>query len=413
MKIHFFDCAICSKLRDEEYSFEKYGSDDNTYLPGIYLKLIELKDNSTDGYSNKLLQCPDCGTFYAYKFSYEYLVNGSEDETTITRLVPTDVKSKLTKHELTAKIEYFQQYIQNGNAQQKTYSEFVLSSHFLYEHDFDNFISRLINADETICISALKALLKAPKEISKQKKYENSVLILLKSETEEIRLTAFRVAEEIFGTFQTWISYQDEKGSLYGPTFRFADLIFMKLETIIFSGREFDSMEMFNPEMHGKDVLQRFTFNNKSLCNCTFTWETPINFEHKKVKTHTRLFCELKLGKPAKNGGIEFEKLRLSADLYSKKANSTLKNQDFEEALKDISEKLGPDYKIRSCLFCKYSDYHVAGHGLWGHLRCYKNIKSEFLNAPTKIDFIKIMNNHAAVMYETDICDEFQEKKSV
>lgn len=34
----------------------------------------------------QLLQCPDCGQYYLFESDYEYLVNGSEDEQTLTRL---------------------------------------------------------------------------------------------------------------------------------------------------------------------------------------------------------------------------------------------------------------------------------------------------------------------------------------
>jgi hypothetical protein len=43
---------------------------------------------STGGSNWCLLQCPSCGTYYDWDFEYEYLVNGSEDDTNITRLSP-------------------------------------------------------------------------------------------------------------------------------------------------------------------------------------------------------------------------------------------------------------------------------------------------------------------------------------
>lgn len=82
-------CEICSQLAGEEYAFQKYGSENNTYLPAVSGRLILVKD--FDPYSSRkkqLWQCPLCRTYYFYRTDYEYLVNGSEDEEFLTRLSP-------------------------------------------------------------------------------------------------------------------------------------------------------------------------------------------------------------------------------------------------------------------------------------------------------------------------------------
>lgn len=80
-------CSICSQLADEESAFQKYGREDNTYLPLAVESLVLVQDFKPYGSRKlQLLQCPECRTFYLYRTDYEYLVNGSEDEEYLTRL---------------------------------------------------------------------------------------------------------------------------------------------------------------------------------------------------------------------------------------------------------------------------------------------------------------------------------------
>lgn len=81
-------CALCARLRDQEYAFQKYGrEEDNTYLPAAANSLIVVLDMQPYGSRKlQLQQCPGCGTYYLYRTDYEYLVNGSEDEEFLTRL---------------------------------------------------------------------------------------------------------------------------------------------------------------------------------------------------------------------------------------------------------------------------------------------------------------------------------------
>lgn len=81
------DCSICTQLRDEEWAMQKHGrEEDDTNLPGAAWQLKdvrELKPGTTR--SPILKECPQCGTFYVYKESYDYLATGSEDEQRLTR----------------------------------------------------------------------------------------------------------------------------------------------------------------------------------------------------------------------------------------------------------------------------------------------------------------------------------------
>ena len=82
-------CAICSQLKPVEKSFSKYAAPEQDHpLPAAAAQLVIIKDLS--GRENEerhhVRLCPACGALYSYDFSYEYLVNGSEDEEVLSRL---------------------------------------------------------------------------------------------------------------------------------------------------------------------------------------------------------------------------------------------------------------------------------------------------------------------------------------
>lgn len=76
-------CSICKNIDDFEIGFQKVGCDDKDAY--ITVDLAQLETVKAHG-QRKLLRCPQCGTRYLYEESYEFLVNGSEDEQTLTRL---------------------------------------------------------------------------------------------------------------------------------------------------------------------------------------------------------------------------------------------------------------------------------------------------------------------------------------
>jgi hypothetical protein len=90
-------CEICSQLKDVETSFYKWGWDEmDRPLPIAAARLVQVM--TLDAYEpalRSLRQCPLCGTGYLYESSYEYLVNGSEDEEVLTRLTAEQTQTYL------------------------------------------------------------------------------------------------------------------------------------------------------------------------------------------------------------------------------------------------------------------------------------------------------------------------------
>ena len=87
-KMPLAGCEICSRLQEKEYSYSKYGWPENDIsFPAEVARLVPTEDLDTEAKQNHhQLRCPICGRLYQYDFSYEYLVNGSEDEGILQRL---------------------------------------------------------------------------------------------------------------------------------------------------------------------------------------------------------------------------------------------------------------------------------------------------------------------------------------
>ena len=83
-------CAICSRLKDTETSFEKYLAPDyDRPLPEAAAQLVVLLLGEVDPERTHVRRCPLCGTLYEYLRSHEYMINGTEEEETLVRLQPS------------------------------------------------------------------------------------------------------------------------------------------------------------------------------------------------------------------------------------------------------------------------------------------------------------------------------------
>ncbi|MEW5873177.1 MAG: hypothetical protein AB1894_28215 [Chloroflexota bacterium] len=95
------ECEICSQLDEVETAFYKYGWDDlDRPLPEAAGRLVPIEGISTyEKENDHIRRYPLCGLYYHYRCTYEYLVNGSEDEVTLTRLTPAQSRLLLAPGE--------------------------------------------------------------------------------------------------------------------------------------------------------------------------------------------------------------------------------------------------------------------------------------------------------------------------
>jgi hypothetical protein len=132
-ELNLDQCEICSELGGVERSFEKYGWPDDTQRLPSPASRLEPAEN-IEGYDKErhhVKQCPICGTFYKYDLTYEYLVNGSEDEETLKRLTPTESRRFLDDETYNALIQKMERNLTNPDVMARRHAGRSLISHYL------------------------------------------------------------------------------------------------------------------------------------------------------------------------------------------------------------------------------------------------------------------------------------------
>lgn len=151
------ECVICSRLKSVETSFSKYGWDEMTrpFPPEVaQLKRPENFD-SPDVDAHHIRTCPLCGTFYQYDYSYEYLVNGSEDEEVLTRLTPTQAKAVIPVVDYDHLLRMAAADLSHPNPLTRSYAAQCLVSDYLERHAAEAIGNLLVHPDRAVVEGAL------------------------------------------------------------------------------------------------------------------------------------------------------------------------------------------------------------------------------------------------------------------
>ncbi len=189
------ECEICSKLAEVETTFYKYGSEDLTRsFPPEVARLEQFQKASTyDGERHHARRCPICGIFYQYDASYEYLVNGSEDEEELIRLTPAQAKCFMNEETYAFLMERMVEGLTDANPSTQRYAAKCLVSHHL-ERDEMSLVSKYVtHSDPQVARGALSFLRQLVSSGSKLPKISELVTVfetLANSSDLEIAQTA-------------------------------------------------------------------------------------------------------------------------------------------------------------------------------------------------------------------------------
>ncbi len=131
--ISIADCEICSALDEVETSFSKYGWEDMDHplpLAAARLEFFAALD-AYDAERHHIKRCPVCGIFYEYRLTYDYYVNGSEDEEELTRLTPAQVRHLMDEADYEALMQQARAGLTDAQPLTRRYAAKCMVSHHM------------------------------------------------------------------------------------------------------------------------------------------------------------------------------------------------------------------------------------------------------------------------------------------
>jgi hypothetical protein len=75
-------------------------------------------------------------------------------------------------------------------------------------------------------------------------------------------------------------------------------------------------------------------------------------------------------------------------------------------------EQLRPDYYLKNCYGCAFSDYSPYGNDTFGTLICFRDCKSAYTAVTGKVGLLELLSrDRGLTVQETYLCDQFEERK--
>jgi hypothetical protein len=203
------------------------------------------------------------------------------------------------------------------------------------------------------------------------------------------------------------VTYSDAHGSEATTIANDSATLRLSLRGVEFMGRDFDSLE---PTGATPEQLWQFTLNHGSLCSCRIDCRIPVPVHDRGGALDGWLSMELLLGDPCANGGLDCEQLRIVLEYDGQRFAGSGTSGWFEDELLSIQAQLPEGVYFKACINCLYSDYSPYGHGLFGSMMCFRNLKAEYLKVTTKQEFWSVHGRQDRFVQETYLCPEFERR---
>ena len=182
----------------------------------------------------------------------------------------------------------------------------------------------------------------------------------------------------------------------------------MTIRGVQFTGTDFDALEA--PEDAAPDQLLSFSLHRGDLCACRIECEMPIPIHDNGEDLTGTLRIDLQLGDPAPNGGLDREQLLVVLKYNEQHFAGSGKSGWFEDELIEIQKQLPDGIYMRACINCLYADYSPFGHGLFGSMMCFRNLKQEYMKVTCKDEFWSVHDRYDRLVQETYLCTDFQRR---
>jgi hypothetical protein len=202
--------------------------------------------------------------------------------------------------------------------------------------------------------------------------------------------------------------YTDAHGQEETIIFNDGETLRMTIRGLEFAGTDFDSLEPAGDAPQGH--MAQFSLHRNELCSCRIECEIPVPLnDHGNLKEGL-LTVELILGDPAPNGSLDREELHITLSCNHGQFAGSGTSAWFEDELLGIQSQLPEGVFMQACINCLYSDYSPYGHGAFGCMMCFRNLKSEYLAVKSKQDFWSVHDRYDRLVQETYLCPEFDRR---
>jgi hypothetical protein len=182
----------------------------------------------------------------------------------------------------------------------------------------------------------------------------------------------------------------------------------MCIRGVQFEGADFNSLEPSQDTL--QEQLRQFTLNHNELCSCRIECEIPIRISDHGGNSAATLSVELTLGEPAPKGWLDREELHIVLTSDHGRFAGSGRSGWFEGELLEIQSQLPDGVHMLACINCLYSDYSPCGHGAFGCMMCFRNLKAEYLTVKSKQDFWAVHKRYDRMVQETYLCPEFRRR---
>ena len=199
-------------------------------------------------------------------------------------------------------------------------------------------------------------------------------------------------------------NYKDKFGKEETQIYSDGSTLYITLRGIKFEGIDFESLE----GQIDKSKFEYVIYENGLSCltNFELTFIIPVNivWNGKEITEHLAVFVATE-----NNHSV----VRLKLETKFRTFVNEKEYSDFESAIVGIQKKLPDNTKIKTCLSCKYSNYHPVGNGMLGGLICFKNLKEESQKIRSKNDLMKLLDKVVESkkvfnVQETFVCNDHE-----
>lgn len=209
--------------------------------------------------------------------------------------------------------------------------------------------------------------------------------------------------------------YQDKRGTENVIITSDGSNMFFTLRGIDFEGSDF---EMLGAEEidDAKFDYEMFQDGSGDITNFNLTITIPIQLFNADTKnTFTEnLVVHIEVGETTTIDGLDSELTSLLLTTSFGEFKVEKKLEWMEDALIALQNQLPKNIYLKTCLSCKYSNYHPVGNGMFGGLCCFKNHKAELRQMNNKYDLMnlwteeRVKNESLFFVQETFDCPDHQ-----